>query len=215
MKKACVGFSCIDMYTWTDSFWFCAVSPGGSDFPIGIKGNMPLQSPSDLCTEFTLLASSPLPANSSDSPLLLLLLILLQLGSTFNFSKSFHIHFLIWPFQQSCEVGRASTIIPIWKMGEMKYNALKWWALSDVSHSQLGPGLNLGSPMALHGESLCWIFVYRHMYLADSFCLLVENFPVDEEWLSPRPPHFLFLIVIPINNILCFLSSPSVICTQQ
>lgn len=113
----------------------------------------------------TLLASSPLPANSPDPPLFLLLLIPLQLGSTFNFSKSFHIHFLIWPFQQSCEVGRASTIIPIWKMGEMKYNALKWWALSDVSHSQLGPGLNLGSPMALHGESLCWILVYRYMYL--------------------------------------------------
>lgn len=52
---------------------------------------------------------------SLSQPLLPLLLIPLQLGSTFNFSKSFHIHFLIWPLQQSREVGRASIIIPIWK----------------------------------------------------------------------------------------------------
>jgi hypothetical protein len=66
-------------------------------------------------------------------------LISLQLGSTFNFWKSFHIHFLIWPLQQSCEVGRASIIIPIWKMGKMKYNVLEWRALSEVTHSQSGP----------------------------------------------------------------------------
>lgn len=65
---------------------------------------------------------------SLGQPLLLPLLIPLQLGSTFNFSKSFHIHFLIWPLQQSCEVGRASIIIPIWKTGKMKHNALKWQA---------------------------------------------------------------------------------------
>lgn len=78
---------------------------------------------------------SPLPANITLPAPPPAILIPLQLGSTFNFSKSFHIHFLIWPLQQSCEVGRASIIIPIWRMRKMKYNALKWWPLSDATRS--------------------------------------------------------------------------------
>lgn len=66
--------------------------------------------------ELRIYSSGDLPITSP--PLLLLLLIPLQWGSTFNFSKSFHIHFLIWPLQQSCEAARGRIIIPIWKMGK-------------------------------------------------------------------------------------------------
>lgn len=104
--------------------------------------------------ELRIYSSGDIPITSP--PLLVLLLIPLQWGSTFNFSKSFHTHFLIWPLQQSCEAARARIIIPIWKMGEMKYNALKWQVLSDqtrswsmavagpvLNHSHTPPGLQL------------------------------------------------------------------------
>lgn len=126
----CGSHACMDTHNWTDLPLSLCCFRHSQLLP-----NWKNSEPASLAASFKpwlgIYSSGELSVASQTSLsqlLLLPLLISLQLGSTFNFSKSFHIHFLIWPLQQSCEVGKASIIIPIWKTGKMKYNALKWQA---------------------------------------------------------------------------------------